>query len=59
MTETIKPDPTDPFDPVGEGAPKPQPSESFLAPGDADAGETGGSEGEEEPEEPKQPLPPD
>ncbi len=59
MTETIKPDPADPADPGTGEASKPEPDESLLAPGDADADETGGSGGAEKPTEPRAPPPPD
>ena len=59
MSETIKPDPTDPADPGTDSASKPQPGESFLAQDAAEHDETGGSGGREGPDEPPIPAPPD
>ncbi len=55
MTDTIRPEPTDPADPGTDDAPKPPPGESFLEPGDA-GDETGGSGGGDAPNLP--PVPP-
>ncbi len=59
MTETIKPEPTEPADPGTDEASKPEPGDSFLAPDDANADETGGSGGGERPKKPSVPPPPD
>ena len=59
MTETIKPDATDPADPGTDDTSKLQPGESFLEPDDAGADETGGSGGGGKPNLPRVPPPPD
>lgn len=59
MTETIKPDATDPADRGTDDTSKLQPGESFLEPDDADPDETGGPGGSREPSLPRVPPPPD
>jgi hypothetical protein len=59
MTETLRPDPTDPAGAGTDPESKPRPGESFLVPDDAEHDETGGSGGDEEPDEPPIPAPPD
>jgi hypothetical protein len=59
MTETIKPDPTDPADSGTDEASKPQPDESFLEPGDATSDETDAPGRGDSSNPPQVPPPPD